>query len=155
MNKLNQFDKKSVTRISNATRFVESIARNFETANYGKRERFIQRPFACRVTAVSGSFPQWSYTCQRVTGYDSTQTAAARWVTDGIDITGCINTMEQSGTPTYTFPTGVSITSSTGQVNSTACVIKSIGVGAVVDLSFVVDSAGVPVFRFAQPNSAT
>ncbi len=107
--------------------------------------------FEAMITAVSGSFPQWSYTCQRTTGYKS---STKTWLTDGVNLTGVLNTCETTGTAPYTYGNGITITSSSGQCNFTACVIQPIGIGAVVDLTIKNDNdTGRPASRFCVPNS--
>lgn len=111
--------------------------------------------FLARITAVSGSFPTWSYTAQRVTGYDPTQTGAARALTDGHDITSVINGFELvANSPTYTHATGVSITNTDGTVNSGSCKIQSIGVGAVVPLYPLSNTSSTTTYMFCMANSA-
>lgn len=110
--------------------------------------------FKGRITAVTSSFPAWSYTVQRVTSYNSTLTGAARWVTDGVNIVNVLNRTEFSGTPPYTYGTGNLITSSSGQVNSTACVVQSIGIGAVPDVTATLDENNVIKFSFSEMNSS-
>lgn len=90
-----------------------------------------------KITAVNGSFPTYSYTVQKVIAYDASLAGSARWVTDGIDITGVLNRCEFSGTPPYTYGTGNTITASDGTVNSSSCKIIPIGIGSVVDLRVV------------------
>jgi hypothetical protein len=104
----------------------------------------------------TGSFPAWSYTCQRVIGYDSTATGAARWITDGVDLT-FLNRCEfapPAGTYPYTYGTGNTITASDGTVNGTACKIVPIGVGAVVDGAADFDQTGAVILSFFSANSA-
>lgn len=119
--------------------------------------RAVMEPFRARITAVSGTFPAWSYTCQRITGYDSSLTGAARWVTDGVDIAGVLNRAEfapASGYP-YIYGNGSNITDSSGTVDSGACVIIPIGVGAVVDVTTNKDTTGgTMVYSFVAMNSA-
>ncbi len=139
-------------RIKSCVQDFEAHGRNRGVARGGRMRQAI----AClaRITAVSGSFPQWSYTTQYVTGYDSSQTGAAKWVTDGVDLTGCLNTLETTGTAPYTYGNGITITSSSGQCNSTACVIQPIGVGAVVELTVSRDQNGGAAIRsFRAENS--
>ncbi|MCL2647728.1 MAG: hypothetical protein FWD61_12080, partial [Phycisphaerales bacterium] len=50
--------------------------------------------FLARITYVSGSFPVWSYTVQRIRKYDPSQTGPEAWVTDGKNITGVLNRFE-------------------------------------------------------------
>jgi hypothetical protein len=100
-----------------------------------------------KLTAVGGSFPQWSYTVQKVTGYDGTN-----WLTDGVNLLAQ-NTLE-TNTTSGTYGNGVTITSASGQVNSTSCVIVPIGIGSVVDGVCIIDTSGHQVWRFAQANSA-
>lgn len=112
--------------------------------------------FKARITAVSGSFPIFTYTCQRVVSVNPALTTAAGWVTDGVNLTPAYNAgSEFSGTPPYIYGNGVLITSSSGQVNSTDCVIQSIGVGAVVDLCLTTDGSGNTYYLFSAMNSAT
>ncbi|MCL2647706.1 MAG: hypothetical protein FWD61_11970, partial [Phycisphaerales bacterium] len=54
----------------------------------------ISAGFQGRITSVSGSFPVWNYTVQRVTKYDPSQTGPEAWVTDGKNITGVLNRFE-------------------------------------------------------------
>ena len=111
--------------------------------------------FKAKITAVSGSFPAWSYTVQKITSYNSSLSNAAKWVTDGNDITGVVNRAEFGGTPNYTYGNGVTITNSDGTVNSTSCKIIAIGVGSVVDCSVDIDVNGNQlVYSFCQMNSA-
>ncbi len=111
--------------------------------------------FPARITSVSGSFPTWSYTVQRIVSFNSTLTGAAKWVTDSTNITGVLNRCEFAGTATYTYGTGLSITNaSTGVVNSTTCVYKSIGVGNVVDVTGLPNNSGTITYSFSQTNSA-
>jgi hypothetical protein len=111
--------------------------------------------FKARITAVTGSFPAWSYTVQKVIGYNSSLSNAARWVTDGVDITGVLNRCEFGGTPNYTYGTGNTITNTDGTVNSTSCKVVAIGIGAVPDCSVDVDANGnVLVTSFELQNSA-
>lgn len=111
-------------------------------------------PFKARITAVAGSFPQWTYTVQRVVYYDSTKTAAAKWVTDGNNLTAA-NGAEFAGTAPYTYGNGVLITNATtGAVNSASCVIQPIGVGGIVDVTECADQNGASVYVFPAMNSA-
>ena len=107
------------------------------------------KDFRVKLTAHSGSFPQFSYSGYQTTGFDGT----ASWLTTGSLITGIKNRMETNVT-TGEYGTGVPITSSSGQVNSTACVIKPIGVGSVVDVTVDTDPSGNTIYSFAQCNSA-
>ena len=84
------------------------------------------------LTGHSGAFPQWLYT---LTLNGSTLTA----------YNGC----ETPGSPPYVYGNGVLITSSSGQANSTACVIQPIGSGAVV---WVAPNGTGSIF--STPNSA-
>ncbi len=115
------------------------------------------KPALARITAVSGSFPAWSYTVKLLKWYNSANTGASRWVTTGSDITGVVNRMEfapESGYP-YIYGNGSNITASDGTVDSGSCVIIPIGVGAVVDLTAILDTnANATVYSFAQANSA-
>jgi hypothetical protein len=109
--------------------------------------------FLARIIAVSGSFPTWTYTVQRVTGYDSGETAEEKWTTDGVDLTAT-NRAEFAGTPSYTYGTGSTITDVSGAVNGTSCLTIAIGVGAVVELRAGVDEEGSPIYSFIAMNSA-
>lgn len=117
--------------------------------------------FLARITAVSGSFPTWSYTVQRVTSYNSANSNAAKWVTNGTNITAK-NGMEFGGTAPYTYGNGVTVANaSTGAVatafgGSTAstCLIRSIAVGALVWVSPLLDENGSAVYVFNAANSA-
>jgi hypothetical protein len=110
-----------------------------------------------RITAVTGSFPTWSYTVQRVIRFDSSLVGAARWVTDGNDKTA-INRGEfapPSGTYPYTYGNGSNITASDGAVDTGECVIIPIGVGTVVDLTTGRDSYDdSALYSFCQMNGA-
>jgi hypothetical protein len=112
--------------------------------------------FTARITAVSGSFPAWSYTVQRVVSYNSAGTGAARAVTDGVNLTALNGFELVTGTAPYTHATGITITNATtGVVNSGSCLIQAIGVGAVVDVDTIPDSSGGGVtYIFKVPNSA-
>jgi hypothetical protein len=115
-----------------------------------------KKPFRVRITAVAGSFPVWSYTVQKVTGFNSANVGYLKWVTDGRNITGVLNTFEfapQSGYP-YIHGTGVSVTASDGTVDGGSCRIIPIGVGAVVEIEGEVDENGDIVYSFGAPNSA-
>lgn len=111
--------------------------------------------FFARITNVSGSFPLFTYTGQRVIGYDSTLTGSARAVTDGEDKT-LVNGFELvTGTAPYTHAVGVTISNATtGVVNSGSCVIKAIGIGAVVWVEPFTSSSGDITYLFSAPNSA-
>jgi hypothetical protein len=125
----------------------------------GKRQYFFVggsgRGILARITAQGGSFPDFTYTTQRIIGYNSALTGAARWVTDGIDLPS-VNGFEQvTGTPPYTHATGVTITDIDGTVNGGDCMIRPIGVGAIVQLYSIPTSAGdALVYIFSAPNSA-
>lgn len=111
-----------------------------------------------KITAVTGTFPAWSYTAQLIVGYDSSLVGEARWVTDGVNVTGVLNRMEfapAGGTYPYTYGNGSNITASDGTVDSGSCVIIPIGVGAVVDVTGGWDiDADATIYSFAQANSA-
>jgi hypothetical protein len=109
--------------------------------------------FIAKITAVSGSFPTWTYTVQRVLSYDTTQTGAARWVTDGVNITGVLNRCEFSGTPNYTYGTGNNITASDGTINAGSCKIIPIGVGNVVDITGIPNNSSTITLSFSQASS--
>lgn len=113
-------------------------------------------PFLARITAVSGSYPKWTYTVQRVIAYDSTLTGAARAVTDGTNLTACNGFELVTGTAPYTHATGVTISNATdGTVNSGSCKIKAIGVGALVYVTPVFNADPVTVtYLFSAANSA-
>jgi hypothetical protein len=147
-------------KIVSDSRRLTSAVRDFDATGRNKLRRGPQlRPtsftFRARITAISGSFPQWSYTCQRVIGFDSSLTGAAQDVTDGVDLTACKNTSELTGTPPYYYGNGVPITSSSGQANSSMCVIQALGVGSCVDLTVCADRNGGSISRrFTRDNSA-
>jgi hypothetical protein len=109
-----------------------------------------------RITAVSGSFPEWTYTGQRVIGYNSSLTGAARWLTDGTDVTlkNRCEFASPDGDYPYTYGTGSTITASDGTVNSTACKIIPIGVGATPDVDADFDETGAVLLSFFAANSA-
>lgn len=114
-----------------------------------------QSTFEARITNKSGAFPAWTYTIQRVTKKDTTQTGYLQWVTDGTDLSAT-NRSEfapQSSYP-YTYGNGVTITASDGTVNSGSCKIAPIGVGAVVNVSTDIDQSGNTVYSFSEMNSA-
>jgi hypothetical protein len=110
--------------------------------------------YRARITAVSGSFPQWNYTGQRVIGFDSSLSGVNQYLTDGIDL-ALINLAEFAGTPPYTYGNGVLITSSSGQINSTAAVIRpAVGVGACVTVGVNRDRVNDACIRsFHVPNT--
>jgi hypothetical protein len=120
--------------------------------------------FLGQITSVSGSFPAWTYTIMRVVGFDSSKTDKTKWVVDSSSsavAVSAVNRMEFGWTgsfSSYRYGTGDLITSNTGQVNSTACVIHPIGVGATVQVDVDTDlnpaSAfyGLPVYSFAAEN---
>jgi hypothetical protein len=119
--------------------------------------------FAGRITSVSGTFPEWVYTVQRVESYDSTQTQYNKWVTDTVTSYTCKNRCEWTPT-SYPFlhGAGFKVTNSNGFVAesydepSTAsdCKVRAIGVGSVVDVTLTTDEDDEPVYSFYQPNSA-
>lgn len=107
-------------------------------------------PFLAQITSVSGSFPKWSYTGQRVISYDGTSVT-----TDGINLTMDNGFELNTGTPPYTHATGVTITATDGTVNSTACKIQPIGAGAVVEVLGVRNGTASNVsYMFCMANSA-
>ncbi len=114
--------------------------------------------FLAIITAVSGSFSAgWAYTVQRIIGFNSgaSRSDGAQWSTDGVSL-AAINGMETyHGSFPFTHGVGVSITDSSGTVGSTSCVLKPLGLYAVVLCIQVIDTpAGVPVYVFSQANSA-
>jgi hypothetical protein len=109
--------------------------------------------FSARITSVSGSFPTFDYTVQKIASYNTTLSNAAKWVTDGVSIASVKNRAEFGGTPPYTYGNGMTITSSTGQINSTSCLIKAIGVGAGVDVTMVLNESRSAVYSFSAMNS--
>ena len=122
----------------------------------------LQSGFRCRITAISGSFPVWTYTVETVVKCDPSQTGPGRWVTDGKPITGVRNRFEWVPTSyPYTHGVGVQIADNTGAVaesftgsNAGECKIRSIGIGAVVDVSVDYDDQGKAYYSFAAANSA-
>lgn len=109
--------------------------------------------FLCRITAVSGSFPTFTYTVQKVVSFNNSNSNAAKWVTDSINLSAK-NGAEFSGTATYTYGNGVSITNaSTGAINSQTCVIKALGVGCLVWVTAIKNVAGGYQYVFCEPNS--
>jgi hypothetical protein len=113
--------------------------------------------FLARITGVSGSFPKWTYTVQRLTAYDASLTGAARAVTDGDSLTAYNGFELVTGTAPYTHAAGVTISNATdGSVNSGSCKIKSIAVGAVVWVVPVFNASadGSVTYLFSVPNSA-
>jgi len=141
------FTQQAVSKIAETCRWVKAQPRSTQTSNPinvtpGAR-------FSAKITNVSGSFPIWTYTIQRVTSYSS---STATWLTDGINLTA-FNTCETNVT-SGTFGNGITITSASGQANSGSCVIQSIGVNAVVDVCAHAKENGLPVFRFCVSNSA-
>jgi hypothetical protein len=112
--------------------------------------------FKARITAVSGGFPIWAYTVQRITGFNSGNTGYLKWTTNGTDIAGVLNGSEfatQSGYP-YTYGNGVTITASDGTVNGGSCKIKPLGIGRTVSLNVTLDQSGGLVYYFEADNSA-
>jgi hypothetical protein len=117
--------------------------------------------FKARITAVTGSFPVWTYTVQRLVSINTANTDATRRVTDGVNLTAK-NGMEW--TPAaypYIHGNGLKIANSSGAVATTfagstasTCLIRSIAVGAVVDVTALLDQSGNVVYEFTEPNSA-
>ncbi len=139
-------------RIGQAVQAFEGAGRNKGVDL--RKGRSQPAKYRARITAVSGSFPQWSYTVQRLVRHDSSQSGVAKRVTDGINLTGVLNDAETPGTAPYTYGNGITITSSSGQCNSTACVIQPIGVGACVDVIVQQNITGGVAFRaFSAMNS--
>jgi hypothetical protein len=106
-----------------------------------------------KIISVSGSFPTWTYVVQLDVTYNSGNSGSAKWVATGGTLTA-VNRAEFGGTPNYTYGNGLLITSSSGQVNSTACLIKPIGAGTTVDLTLVVNESGNQMATFCEMNSA-
>lgn len=115
--------------------------------------------FMAKVTSNSGwAFPGSSYTLERVISYNGSQAGAGRWITDGVSLAPAYNGFEfgaTGGATSHTYGTGNLITNeTTGAVNNTSCVVKPIGVGAVVPTMLTVDSANVATYIFSAANSA-
>jgi hypothetical protein len=145
-------------RVLVATKFVEKfIPRSGPgPALDTLQPAFVNPPFLARITAVSGSFPTWSYTVQRFTNYKAANTGAARWQTDGRNITSVLNRCEfgpASGYP-YTHGTGVTVTASDGTVNSGSCKMVAIGIGSTVEVRTDLASDGTLLYSFYAANSA-
>ncbi len=116
--------------------------------------------FPCKITAVSGTFPQWNYEGQQVISISSTGGHISYGQTISVVRLLMFNRMETySASYPYTYGNGVTITASDGTVNSGSCKIVSIGVGSVVDVTGLqlLDDAGNPtqnvLYSFAQANS--
>ena len=119
--------------------------------------------FPAKITAITGaSFPTFSYTVQRLVGYNATLVGSARFVTDGVDIAGALNGMEFSsltgGNTGYTYGNGIGIDyTNAGYIYGGYCSIVPLGVGAIVYGSLIPNSASGStgsVFIFSAPNSA-
>ncbi len=114
--------------------------------------------FPAKIVAVTGGFPNWLYTCQKLTKVDwNTYPLSSSFVVDGNNL-AAINRMEFSsptGAYPYVYGNGCSISASDGTVNGGSCKIIPIGVGATVDLTAVYTTGyNGFLFSFAQANSA-
>lgn len=117
--------------------------------------------FKARITAVSGSFPVWSYTVQRVVSKDTTKTDYTMWVVDGVSLTATNGFEWTPASYPFLHGVGVWVENSSGAVSTTFgggtagnCLIRAIGVGAVVDVSIFPDQDGNLTYAFSSPNSA-
>lgn len=104
--------------------------------------------FLAKITAVSGSFPYWAYTVQRITTWSPTTAA-----TDGTNLTA----YNRCETHLTSYPSeygyGLTITASDGTINSGSCKIIPIGVGAVVWVDDAWGSDGTHYYTFQLDNS--
>ncbi len=140
--------------------------RVFDNKNFMGQGYYFTSPvsgtFKYRITGVSGSFPVWSYTCQRVIYRNTGLTDQTQWVTDGINVAGVSNRCEWTpGSYPFIHGTGVMVENSSGAVSTTYsggtagnCKIRAIGVGSVVDLDIDTDQNYAPNYSFYVPNSA-
>jgi hypothetical protein len=117
---------------------------------------------SCRITAISGAWPIWGYTVQRVIGYDSSKAWPLCHLTDGKDLVG-VNRIEF--TPA-SYPAlcgeGVMIQDATGLVATTfaggtasICLVRPPIVGDTVDCDLFADAnGGALTALFTWPRSA-
>jgi hypothetical protein len=79
---------------------------------------------------------------QKRTKFDSSQSNAAKWATDGVTITGVLNRCEFGGSGSYVYGNGLNVASSGGTITGGTCVIKPIGPGSTVTVSVAPNASG-------------
>lgn len=94
-------------------------------------------------TSATGSFPSWHYQIKAVVGYDGSLSPYnnARYLTSGAVLSAISGMDTASNSYPYVHGTGAAITSATGKIGSSSCVMKPFGPYAYVSVRPLLDKS--------------